>query len=304
MAKTNREKAYDYYRKNKGKVTFKAIAQKFGVSESTLRRWRKEDGWDADQPKNKKSTRGSPKKRSQKTVEYELIQSNGLNDRQLLFCMHYVRCWNATKAYQKAYECDYRTAHANAHRMMANDGIKAEITRLKKDIADGLMLSAEAVLQKYIDIAFADMNDFIRFENIESTVTEVEQQFDKEGNLDKEITRTVPYTYTAFYLKPSNEVDGTLISELSKGKDGMFKVKLTEKMAALNMLAKFYDLLGENTRKRLREEQLKYKNEISRMEMEQQKREQPVGNGTNKYAYMTSEERREAIEKLKGMTKL
>ncbi|KOY81563.1 terminase small subunit [Lysinibacillus macroides] len=254
MAKTNREKAYDYYCKNKGKVTFKAIAQKFDVSESTLRRWRKEDDWDDDQPKNKKSTRGSPKKRPQKTVEYELIQSNGLNDRQLLFCMHYVRCWNATKAYQKAYECDYRTAHANAHRMMANDGIKAEITRLKKDIADGLMLSAEAVLQKYIDIAFADMNDFIRFENIESTVTEVEQQFDKEGNLDKEITRTVPYTYTAFYLKPSNEVDGTLISELSKGKDGMFKVKLTEKMAALNMLAKFYDLLGENTRKRLQDE--------------------------------------------------
>lgn len=257
MAKTNREKAYDYYRKNKGKVTFKAIAQKFGVSESTLRRWRKEDGWDDDQPKNKKSTRGSPQKRSQKTVEYELISSSGLNDRQLLFCMYYVRCWNATKAYQKAYECDYRTAHANAHRLMANDGIKSEITRLKKDIADGLMLSAEAVLQKYIDIAFADMNDFIRFENIESTVTETEKQFDKEGNLEKEITRTVPYSYTAFFLKQSNEVDGTLISELSKGKDGVFKVKLAEKMAALNMLSKYYDLLNEDQQKQLREEKLK-----------------------------------------------
>jgi len=95
MARTNREKAYDYYRKHKGKVTFKAIAPKFGVSESTLRRWRKEDGWDDDIPKKKISSRGSPKKRSQKsqkTVEYELLPSNGLNDRQSLFCMHYVRC--------------------------------------------------------------------------------------------------------------------------------------------------------------------------------------------------------------------
>lgn len=252
MAKTNREKAYDYYCKNKGKVTFKAIAAKFGVSENTLRRWRKEDGWDVDKPKNKKSTRGSPKKRPQKTVEYELIPCNGLNDRQLLFCMHYVRCWNATKAYQKAYECDYRTAHANAHRLMANDGIKEEIARLKKDIADGLMLSAEAVLQKYIDIAFADITDYMEFgqrEAAEVNAVTGEPLLDKDGE-------QVTYKYNVVNLKDSTEIDGTIVSEVKKGKDGV-SVKLVDKMAALSMLSKYTDLLNDEQLKRLREEKLK-----------------------------------------------
>lgn len=115
-----RNKTWKYYQKNKGKVTLKAIAVKYDVSESTIRRWKKEDRWDEEQPpgtRKKKSARGSPNK----TVEYELIPSNGLNDRQLLFCMYYVKYWNATKAFQKAYQCDYVTALRNAHRMMVNE---------------------------------------------------------------------------------------------------------------------------------------------------------------------------------------
>ncbi|GEM_PF-3130509 len=90
---TNRNKAWKYYLKNKGKVTLKAIAAKFGVSESTIRRWKKEDRWEDEQPsstRKKKTVRGSPQKALKKTVEFELITSNGLNDRQLFFCMYYV----------------------------------------------------------------------------------------------------------------------------------------------------------------------------------------------------------------------
>lgn len=250
MAKTIREKAYNYYRKNRDKITFKAIAQKFGVSESTLRRWRKEDDWDDDVSNKKKMTRGSPKKRSQKTVEYELTQSDGLNDRQLLFCMHYVRYWNATKAYQKAYECDYRTAHANAHRMMANDGIKIEIERLKKNLADGLMLSAEAVLQKYIDIAFADITDYSDFGTVEEIVKDETGKpiLDYQG---EEMT----YQRTYVNLKNASEVDGTLITEVKKGKDGV-SVKLVDKMAAMAVLAKCTNMLDDRTA-RLQQEKLK-----------------------------------------------
>lgn len=250
----NRNKAWKYYLKNKGKVTLKAIAAKFGVGESTIRRWKKEDRWDEEAPttRREKSVRGSPEKSSRKTVEYELIPSNGLNDRQLLFCMYYVKYWNATKAYQKAYGCDYRNAQANAHRMMGNDCIREEIARLKKQLADSVMLDARQVLQKYIDIAFADITDFVDFGTKTYTTKEYVGQDDDGNSIFNEET----HDYTFVGLKEAHEVDGTIITAIKKGKDGV-SVSLADKMSALAVLAKYTDLLDENTMKRLREEKVK-----------------------------------------------
>ncbi|MGE7113933.1 terminase small subunit [Lysinibacillus sp. NPDC047702] len=272
-----RDQAYDIYKAHNGDIKLKDIAEQLSVSEGTVRGWKNKDKWDerleaesngtfqSKQPKNtERSVKKKPKRsnvkseaESQATVQFEIVQSDGLNDRQLLFCMHYVRYWNATKAYQKAYECDYRTAHANAHRMMANDGIKTEIERLKKNIADGLMLSAEAILQKYIDIAFADITDFIDFTQVTAEATETTVEFNPDGSKKSEKIEVVPYTYTKFSMHHSDEIDGTLITELSKGKDGMFKVKLSDKMAALAVLAKCTNMLDDRTLARLQQEKLK-----------------------------------------------
>ncbi|WP_369379269.1 terminase small subunit [Lysinibacillus fusiformis] len=252
---TNRNKAWKYYLKNKGKVTLKAIAAKFSVSESTIRRWKKEDRWNDEQPsstRKKKTVRESPQKALKKTVEYELITSNGLNDRQLFFCMYYVKYWNATKAYQKAYQCDYITANRNAHRMMVNEGIKEEIVRLKKQLADSVMLDARQVLQKYIDIAFADITDFVEF----GTKTYTTKDYVGEDSEGKPIYNEETHEYSFVGLKEANQVDGTIITEIRKGKDGV-AVKLADKMAALAILSKYTDLLDDNQLKRLREERLK-----------------------------------------------
>ncbi|WP_409370319.1 terminase small subunit [Lysinibacillus sp. 38-6] len=247
----NRNKAWKYYLKNKGNVTLKALAAKYGVSESTIRRWKKEDRWDEEQPpslRKKKSIRGSPKK----TVEYELIPSNGLNDRQLLFCMYYVKYWNATKAYQKAYQCDYITANRNAHRMMVNEGIRSEIMRLKNQLADSVLLDARQVLQKYIDIAFADMKDFVDF----GTKTYTTKEHVGEDSEGKPIYDEQMHVYSFVDLKEAEEVDGTVITEVRKGRDGV-SVKLADKMAALAILSKCTNLLNDDQLKRLREEKLK-----------------------------------------------
>ncbi|KOY81298.1 terminase small subunit [Lysinibacillus macroides] len=315
-----RDQAYDIYKAHNGDIKLKDIAEQLAVSEGTVRGWKNKDKWDdrleaesngTFQSKQVKNTERSAKKKtkrtqrskatpeaeSQATVQFEIIESDGLNDKQLLFCMYYVKYFNATKAYQKAYQCDYITANRNAYRLMVNEGIKEEIMRLKQQLADSVMLDARDVLQKYIDIAFADITDYSDFGTVEEIVK------DETGKpLLNYQGEEMTYQRTYVHLKNSDEVDGTIISEVKKGKDGV-SVKLVDKMAALAMLSKYTDLLSDKQLKRLREEQLKYKNEISRIEMEQQKREQPVGNDTNKYAYMTSEERREAIEKLKGMTK-
>ena len=137
------------------------------------------------------------------------MQNTELTDKQQLFCIHYIRCFNATKAYQKTYGVDYATALVNGSRMLGNARIKDEILRLKQD-------------------RLADMTDFVEFGN--GTFT------------DPETDEEVQYSYVN--LKDSKAVDGTLISEVSKGKDGA-KIKLADRMKALQWLSDHMDLATE-----------------------------------------------------------
>ncbi|MBL3728070.1 terminase small subunit [Lysinibacillus sp. HST-98] len=89
---------------------------------------------------NKKTQQSKviPEAESQVTVQFDIVPSDGLNDKQLLFCMYNVKYFNATKSYQKAYQCDYITANRNAHRLMVIEGIKEEIMRLKQQLVDSV----------------------------------------------------------------------------------------------------------------------------------------------------------------------
>ncbi|MBX8946397.1 hypothetical protein HCH28_20865 [Lysinibacillus sp. K60] len=51
--------------------------------------------------------------------------------------------------------------------MMVIEGIKEEIMRLKQQLADSVMLDARDVLQRYINIAFADITDYSDFGKVE-----------------------------------------------------------------------------------------------------------------------------------------
>lgn len=271
---SRRDHAYDIYKAHNGEIKLKDIAEQLGVSEGTVRGWKNKDSWEdrieaesngtfqSKQPKNtvrsvKKKTKktqrskATPEVESQATVKFEIVPSDGLNDKQLLFCMYYVKYFNATKAYQKAYQCDYITANRNAHRLMVNEGIKEEIMQLKQQLADSVMLDARDVLQKYIDIAFADITDYSDF----GTVEEILKDETGKPLLDYQ-GEEMTYQRTYVHLKNADEVDGTIISEVKKGKDGV-SVKLADKMTALAMLSKYTDLLNDEQLKRLREEKLK-----------------------------------------------
>lgn len=165
--------------------------------------------------------------------------------------MYYTKYWNATKAYQKVYGCDYTSAMSNGSRLLRNDKVRDEIDRLKAELANGIMLDARTLLQKYIDIAFADITDFVEFG------TSIREERDENNKiiLDTE-GNPVTYPITFVNFKSSDEVDGTIITEVKKGKDGV-SVKLADKMAALAMLAKYTDVLDENIRQQLQNEQAK-----------------------------------------------
>lgn len=234
------------------KITLKALAEKHDVKIGTLKSRKSREGWSRD-PTKKDATN----KKKVATLE-PVIESYDLTDKQKMFCLYYIKYFNATKAYQKAYGVDRNTAESIAYRLMGNDGVKSEIERLKQERFNGVLLDAQAVLQKYIDIAFADITDFVDFGQREMPELDHngEPMIDENG---EEIT----YSYSFVNLKNNDEVDGTLITEVKKGKDGV-SVKLADKMKALEFLSKYTDLLSENDKKRLQEEKLRM--EISKLQ--------------------------------------
>ena len=139
----------------------------------------------------------------------------------------------------------------NGSRLLRNAKISDEIDRLKAEQANELKLDVRDILQKYIDIAFADITDFVEFGR--ETVTDAETGLEYEVNKVK--------------FKDSSEVDGTIITEVKQGRDGV-SIKLADKMKALEMLSKYFDLLSENDKKRLQEEKLKAETAKAKAEAE------------------------------------
>ena len=77
------------------------------------------------------------------------------------FCREYCKSRNATDAYRKA-GYSAKTADTNAVRLMGNEGIKARIAGLDAEIGKRVMMDAEAVVQRYVDIATADPNELMQ----------------------------------------------------------------------------------------------------------------------------------------------
>ena len=200
------------------------IAEKLGVPDGTVRRWKCNYDWDNKRSDNKGERSEKKSERSKKNIKLknvvvnELARDDELTDKQKLFCIYYVKCFNATKAYQKAYKCKYETAAVNGNRLLRNTKIKSEILALKENKLNRAFVSKDDIFQKYLDIAFSDITDYTEF-----GVKEVEI----EGEKGKKERIKVPYVN----IKNSDEVDGTLISEISDK-----KVKLLDRMKALEWL--------------------------------------------------------------------
>ncbi|EMQ2590575.1 terminase small subunit, partial [Listeria monocytogenes] len=74
---------------------------------------------------------GATKKKVAHKKETKLIIENDtLTEQQKMFCLFYLQHFNATKAYQQAYKCDYNSARSNSVRLLAKDNIKQELNRL------------------------------------------------------------------------------------------------------------------------------------------------------------------------------
>lgn len=219
MARSPNEKAEKAHELYKAGMRLIEIADQLKVPAGTVRRWKSTYQWDGEhqsERSEKKSERSENKKSVTKRAVAgevkQVIQNTDLTDKQQLFCTHYIRCFNATKAYQKAYGCDYATALVNGSRMLGNARIKDEIFQLKQERLNREFLSESDIFQKYMDIAFADINDFVDI--------------------------------SAGFATAKDGIDGTIVSEVSNTQSGI-KIKLADRMKALQWLTDHMDLATE-----------------------------------------------------------
>ena len=214
-----RDQAYELYKNSKGLMPLREIARQLNVPEKSVSGWKCKDKWD-DQMNGVlhskiKDKRSTPK--SQKVVKAlinEVVKKEGLDDREKLFCLYYVECFNGKQAYiQACFPVNTDgSARVGACKLMKKPAIKAEIKRLQALRMELLFANEGDLIERLQRIAFADINHVVRI-----------------SQNGREIT-----------MKSADEIDGTLIDSIGNDKFGI-KVKMSDRMQALRML---YDYIG------------------------------------------------------------
>lgn len=139
----------------------------------------------------------------------EVLECTGsqLTDREKLFCLYYVKSFNASLAALKAgYVSNSPQLAAQAGwNILQRKHVQAVIAELRRARFRDLMIDEADVVEQLVKIAFADINDYVE------------------------------YSDGVIRLRDSALVDGSVIEEVSEGRHGM-RVRLADKQRALRML--------------------------------------------------------------------
>ena len=257
-------------------MKYRELAEKYQVSINTIKSWKQRYKWD------KKSVHTKPEKgRAQKkdapasipntkTVKEDDNEVSELTEKQILFCLYYLKLRNITMAAIKA-GYGKAGAHVAGSRLLRNVKVRAYLDKLREEIRTEIFLEATDVIQEYMKMAFADITDYVTFGQKEvQAMGAFGPIYEGEGEDKKPVMKTINYVD----FMESDSIDGTLISEVKQGRDGV-SVKFHDKMKALEKLEKYLDLLPDEHRRRIENEKLKIDQE--RLAIDRKKTENPNG---------------------------
>lgn len=279
-----RQESYSLYKKSKGEMGIKEIAERLDVPPKTVSSWKNKDKWDDLLAQNKRSIpqkkKKTPKKEKKKTVDNKIklkkvnqfkveppeieiddfMNDPELTDRQRLFILHYLKSFNAT---QSAIKAGYskKAAHVQGPQLLGNPRIAAYMAKLKKQMCSDLYIDGLDVLNQYVKIAFADITDYLEWGR-----KEVQAQgqhgplFDENGE-----PMMIEINYVEF--KDSKEIDGMVVSEVKQGKDGV-SIKLEDRLKALDKLAQYHDLFHDDFKRKIETEKLELQKQKLQKESE------------------------------------
>ena len=135
------------------------------------------------------------------------------------------------------------------YQLLRKPSVRDEIMRLKQNRLNRELLDEHDIFQRYMDIAFADITDFVEFGREKVQVMGAFGPIEVE---DPETGKKVPLMKEVNVMKflNSSEVDGTLISEVKQGKDGA-SIKLTDRMRAMDWVANHMELATPEQRAKI-----------------------------------------------------
>ena len=105
------------------------------------------------------------------------MKKKGLNEKQKMFCLEYLKDFNWTRAYQTVYWWSSASARRQASRLLTNVHIQDFLKSKTDDIAWKLWLSVEWVLQNLKDVTEKCMEaQPVTFKNWKQVTTYVEDE--------------------------------------------------------------------------------------------------------------------------------
>ena len=212
------DRAFELYKQG---LTLKEIAEQLAVAEGTVRSWKNRYCWEGDGNATLRknecnvanvANENTKEETTENIAEKETAEDAGLSDKQRLFCMFYVQSRNQVKAYQKAFQCSYKVACSHANAMWKKVEIQNEINRQLNEYRSAVRIETEDLFQWYLDIARADVNDFVDI---------------SQG-----------------YVQLRGEIDGTIVQEIGNTRYGT-KIKLNDRMKAMEWLGEHIDQATE-----------------------------------------------------------
>ena len=160
-----------------------------------------------------------------------------MNDKQILYCEHYVRTNNSIIACKKA---GYQptTSHIYGWKLRQNPDVARYIAWLKIRVSDLIKVNISQVIDQYTRMAFVDISDYIKIKN---------------GRLN---------------VEDLSMIDGTVIQEIRETNQGI-AVKFYNKFDALAKLERFFDIMPKDWKQEIEERKLHIAEE--RLQIEKQK---------------------------------
>ena len=226
-------------------MKYKDIAEKYGTTINTVKSWKKRYAWKRKEgaPKKEKVCTQNKKSASAHIEQIddgtrETLHNDELTPEQQMFCIYYIRTFNATQSYLKAYGCTYESAMVRGSELLRNVKVKAEIERLKDIKRKQIVGGADDIVELQMRIAFSDIGDYLTFGQEEIPVMAIygPVKVENEATGEKE---TLMQTVNVVHLNESEQVDTQIIQEIKQGKNGV-SVKLADKQKAMDWLSKYF----------------------------------------------------------------
>lgn len=207
---------------SQGAVSVKVLARVARVPQGYVRKWLREENWKDLVVEDS----GDVVVLSDKTKEFiENSDDFDLDEQERLFCYHYLKTFNATTS---AVRAGYSSAlcYKAGFKLKNDKRIQKFLKHLKAYRDEELFLDAIDIIKQYMKIAFADMNDFVEFRG------------------------------QTLIFKDSKKVDGSLISEIKSGRQGI-SIKLEDRLKALDKLSDYFDVCPDKFRQEIEREKIK-----------------------------------------------